>query len=210
MITKTISELPATYRCKLCGAEKPVCEMVLVRRRASKTFLLRPRCKACHNARERGHRREWKRNYLRRWRANCPDLTEAYWRKANKLHRSRINANAYSRFRRHHDAILIQGRLRRRTGRSVSLAEARELLRKFGPAYPTKHGLTPAGVKECERIRSRLRNAGQKPNLLEIRLMVYEDGFALRPSRQPILFQVAAARLRAWHLNRKLQKARAA
>lgn len=203
MIAKTLQELPEKYVCKHCKAEKPIAEMVLVRLRKQKCFLLRPRCKACHNERERGHRREYKRAYLRRWRKWHPELNESYWRQRAKETRLQTNARAYNRFIRHHAAILIQGRLRRRLGTSVSLAEASRLAAKYGCCYPTRYGLTPDGLRECERIRSRMRAIGQRVSPVEIRMMVYEDGYYIKPSRQRMPYRRAADQLRRWHqLNR--------
>lgn len=203
MIVKTLAELPDKYTCKMCGAEKLIAEMVLVRLRKREEFLLRPRCKACHNAREKGHRREYKRNYLRRWRKWNHELNESYWRSRNQEKRLEINANHYLRFQRDHAAILIQGRLRRRLQMHVSIEEARELAKKFGPCYPTRFGLTPEGRRECERIRSRMRAAGRRISPVEIRMMVYEDGYYITPLRQPKPFRIAAARLRRWHQEQK-------
>jgi hypothetical protein len=53
MICKTRAELPAEYGCLLCETTKLIDEMVLVHRRRTHDFLLRPRCKTCHNKRER-------------------------------------------------------------------------------------------------------------------------------------------------------------
>lgn len=203
MIAKTIAELPDKYRCRKCGLEKPVGEMVLVRLRKQKVFLLRAVCKECNSARERGHRRDWKNRYLRAWRKRNPELVDSYWRKFNADHRAEINARQNLRVRKHHDALLIQGRLRRRLGRKCSLAEAQELLLKYGRCYPTKHGLTPKGLRECERICSAMRRTGQHMKPVEIRMMVYEDGYFTIPGRQPLPYQKAAKRLRRWHADRK-------
>jgi hypothetical protein len=222
MICKTRAELPAEYGCRLCGATKPLDKMVLVHRRRTHDFLLRPRCKLCHNASEKGHRREYKRKYLRRWRKDNSEINESYWRQAQAANRPQLNARCYARFRKNHAAILIQGRMRRQTGTPVSLAEAKELLRRYGRCYPTRYGLTQKGLRECERIRSRLRaaaRAGKKvtmPRNVEIRMMVYADGtgeadsvegqeperFVIPPRLQKQPYQRAARRLRAWHRQR--------
>lgn len=205
MTFSSLAELPATYPCRLCGAEKPIGEMVLVRIRRTKEWKLRPRCKACHNARERGHRREWKRRYLRRWRRRNPELTESYWRQNYNPALNALRARLRFQDPEYHHALLIQGRLRRRAGMKVSLAECRQLLRQFGPCYPTRFGLTPKGFRECERIRSRQRrDPGAHPlRAIEIRLMVYEDGHYIKPKRQRIPFQHPARRLREWHRSRR-------
>src|ERR1700722_1819081 len=130
VIVDHFSELPEEYGCAKCGDTKPIAEMVVVRLKTRKQILLRPRCKKCHNDRERGHRREWKRKYLRRWRRDNAALNESYWRGRSRL---KQNAYSYNHFLQNHDAILIQGRLRRQLSMKVSLAEARELLRKHGP-----------------------------------------------------------------------------
>lgn len=205
MRVQTRGELPETYRCRLCGAEKPILEMVLVRTQG--LFLLRPRCKACNNTRERGHRRDYKRNYLRRWRKLNPEVNESYWREAAQRNRALTNTRAHDRFSRDHAAILIQGRLRRRLGMSISIEEARKLANKFGCCYPTRFGLTLGGLRECERIRSRMRICGLKPNPVEIRMMVYEDGHFQKPSRQRMPYQRSAEQLRNWHEQRRRVKA---
>lgn len=213
-VAKTIAGLPQSYGCRACRKEKPVAEMMVVFVRRAGHFRLRPRCKDCHNARERGHRREWKRNYLRRWRAYNSELNTTYWRQRigprGSAERARHNAAKYAHFQRNHHAILIQSRLRRRLGQRVSLDEARALLRQFGPAYPTPQGLTPKGKKEYERIRGALRRIGQKPNPVEIRVMLYADGHYIKPSRQPVPYQKAAASLRAWHARNKAAQHRRA
>ena len=170
--------------------------MMLVHRRKTNDYLLRPRCKACNNARERGARREWKTKYLRRWRRENKGLNESYWRTATELNREKINSRARKRFIENHDALLIQGRLRRRLGLRVSIDEANKILKRYGRCYPTQFGLTPEGKKECERIRSRMRRVERAaPSLIEIRMMVYEDGHYIKPNRQPIPYRKASERL---------------
>jgi hypothetical protein len=199
---QSLAELPAVHRCRKCGKDKPVAEMVVVHLRRSHLFYVRPRCKDCHNRRERGHRREWKTKYLRRWRARNPELNESYWRQRNADNRKALNASAYRRFQKHHAAILIQGRMGRR-GFSIRLAEAKDLCRTYGPCYPTRFGLTPGGLKECERIRSRMRYQAKPLPPHEIRMMVYADGFFIKPGRQKIPYQKAAEKLRQWHAQRR-------
>jgi hypothetical protein len=205
MQVKRREELPEKYRCKKCGSEKPISEMLLVRHRRSGEFYLRPRCKECHNKTERGHRREYKRKYLKLWRKRNPEINEGYWRQRNADNRKELTAQSYARFKRNHAAILIQGRLRRRMGMLVDLAEAKRLARKYGPCYPTRYGLTAKGIKECERIRSRMRRDRETPDPVEIRMMVYEDGFYITPVRQKMPYRKAAARLSSWHAQRKTQ-----
>jgi hypothetical protein len=87
----------------------------------------------------------------------------------------------------------------------VSINEAKNLCRKYGPCYPSRFGLTPKGLLECERIRSRSRR-GKKPlKSIEIRMMVYEDGFHKSPSRQRAPYQAAAERLRQWQASRRVK-----
>lgn len=133
--------------------------MVVLRHRRTGRVLIRPRCKDCQNARERGRRREWKRNYLRGWRARHPDLDRQYYQAAAERNAARLRQQRLSRFRRDHAAYLIQGRLRKR-GIPCPLAEARELLREYGPAYPLVCGLNQAGRREAERLRSQARRRG--------------------------------------------------
>lgn len=215
MIVDHFTELPEQYGCAKCGDTKPIGEMVVVRLKTRNKIMLRPRCKKCNNERERGHRREWKRKYLRRWRRDNAELNESYWRGRDRVTQ---NAYAYKHFRKNHAAVLIQGRMRRQTGMCISLAEARKLLRKYGRCYPTRWGLTPRGLRECERIRSRFRLArksGKKvemPRPVEIRMMVYADGceadpaegsgpdnFVIAPRLQKQPYQRAAQTLRRWH-----------
>lgn len=203
MVVEHLSELPAEHECLICGDVKPVGEMVVVRLKKQKKILLRPRCKKCHNERERGHRREYKRNYLRRWRRWNHELNESYWRQRNAEKRVEINARCYKRFRRHHAAILIQGRLRRRLGMKVSIAEARRLAKTYGVCYPTRFGLTPFGLAECERIRSNMRRIGKHLHPVEIRMMVYEDGHFKEPRLQQMPYRRAAQQLQRWHAQRR-------
>jgi len=183
---RSTAEIPATTRCRMCGQEKPtLTEMVVFRSRRDGSINVRVRCKQCNNERERGHRREWKREYLRRWRAKHPDLEDAYNQKYRAVHAEECRQRSSADAQRDHEAILIQKRMAVR-GMPVTRAEARELLRKFGPAYPTRHGLTPAGQREVERIRSATRRAGKPMSRAEIYLMLYEDGdFVKKPSSQP-------------------------
>ena len=111
MIVDSFSDLPEEYGCNVCGATKPIGEMVVVQLRQRKKVMVRRRCKKCNNARERGHRREYKTKYLRRWRKNNAELNESYWRQSQADKRVELNARAYTRFRKNHAAILIQGRM---------------------------------------------------------------------------------------------------
>ena len=190
--------LPAEYRCNMCGLTKPIAEMVIVRRRRERDYYLKSRCKQCHNERERGHCREYKRKYLQRWRRENAAVNESYWNNEHAREQSRINAARRLENREYHDAVLIQRCLNKR-GMGVSIQEAKELLKRFGPCYPSRLGLTRKGLRECERIRSRLRQRGSKRlSRFEIRLMVYEDGLYIKPERQPKAYQTAAKTLREW------------
>jgi len=172
--------------------------------------------KYCHNKRERGHRREYKTNYLQKWRKSNAELNESYWRQRLQDKRVEVNATAYRHFRKNHAAILIQMRLRNH-GFKVSLKEAKRLLRKFGRCYPMRSGLTRAGLRECERIRSRQRIHGQTYSAVEIRMMVYEAGneeydelegrqenkWVVPPVDQPHPHRQRGERLRRWHESRR-------
>ena len=215
MIAKALVDLPEKYGCRLCGGDKPIAQMVLVRRRRTKDFVLRPRCKDCNNQRERGHRREYKRNYLRNWRKSNRELNDSYWkpRRAELRPIARLRAAIRRADPLTHAAQLIQGRLRRRVGKRVTISEAKKLCLKYGPCYPTQFGLTQAGLRECERIRSRMRRTGKPLKTADIRLLVYEDWsgdegkFVITPSRQKMPYQNAAAKLRKWHEDQRRKKA---
>lgn len=199
MKASRIEDFPVEYLCRICQSLKPIADMLIVRRRREKDYYLRPVCKSCHNERERGHRREWKRQYLLKWRKKNAALNESYWRNDSTRERQRVNA--YKRFGEKHDALLIQGRMRRHD-QPISIAEAEQLLKKFGRCYPTAFGLTAKGKKECERIRSALRRRGAKKiSMFEIRLMVYDDDRSnfIKPERQKSPYQNAASKLRKWH-----------
>ncbi len=184
--------------------------MIVVFKRKEKQFLLRPRCKDCHNKRERKNRREYKREYLRKWRSENSELNRSYW-KDNPVYREKFRVNAYKRFIKNHETILIQGRFARR-GRSITLYQAKELLKIFGRCYPTRQGLTSLGLKECERIRSRFRIKGEKPpSNFDIRLEVYENDrghyeYVIRPEDQPEPYKTASETLRRWHRDRRAEK----
>ena len=192
------------HQCNTCGAMKPIGEMIALRRKADKSLYIRPKCKDCHNSAERGHRREYKREYLRKWRKRNKALNDSYW-KDNDRARERAAANARKRVAANHDAILIQGRMGRR-GMNVTLEEAKELLAKYGRCYPSRFGLSKKGLKECERIRSRMRRRSKSrrmPTMFEIRLMVYEDDdgdyvFVIPPDKQPVPYRKAAETMRRY------------
>lgn len=203
MKVTTLIDLPDVYTCNVCNETKPIAEMCVTRHRKEKIFDLRPRCKDCHNESERGHRREWKRKYLQRWRSRNATLNESYW-KDNPRVKEQARLRAAAHFTEKHDAILIQGRLNRR-GHGVSLQEAEELLHKFGRCYPSRFGLTPEGLRECERIRGAMRRRASKRRirLVDIRIMVYEDGLFIKPSSQPVPYKSAAKNLRRWQHEQK-------
>lgn len=196
-------QLPEAATCNKCAAEKPLAEMVVVRLSGG-VFYVRPRCKACHNAAERGHRRAWKLAYQRRWRKRNADIDRSYWQNdPDRKEKNRKRAAARFADPQTHHAILIQGRLRRKAGLHLPLQECRELLKRFGPAYPTPQGLTPTGLKECERIRAKGRRAGKVIPAIEVRLMMYEDGHFLKPSRQQIPYKGYAQNLRRYWARKK-------
>jgi hypothetical protein len=193
----TLEELPKKYGCNVCGEIKPLAAMVVVRSRKDGEYRLRPRCKECHNAKERGHRREYKKEYLRRWRARNADKDKSYWKdRPDYKERSRASSARY--IERHRDALAIRRRLAGK-GVEVSVAEAEGLLKKFGPAYPTRFGLTTEGQKRCEHIRAEQRRAGRegRRSSFEIRVQVYNEGLFIEPKLQPRPYQRAAKRLSA-------------
>lgn len=206
-------DLPSSILCMECRTEKPIVEMIVVRVRKEQVYRVRPRCKKCHNERERGHRREWKRDYLRRWRRENRRLNDSYWKdNARVREQNRLNAARRIADPDYRDALAIQRRLRNRDIR-VSIDEARQLLEKYGRCYPSRFGLTAAGIRECERIRSRLRyrhsRSGRRmPSGFDIRIMVYEQsedepGLIIRPELQPVPYQTASKNLKRMHENRK-------
>ncbi len=186
--------------------------MVIQHRPKLGYYYFRPLCKECNNARERGHRREYKRNYLRRWRRENAELDRSYW-KDNPAHKEASRIGAYRRFNKNHDALLIQGRMNRR-GHGITLAEAKDLLEQYGRCYPSRIGLTRAGLKRCEAVRSRLRHrtaqTGRRMlSAFEIRLMVYEEsledkGLVIPPDLQPVPYKKASNRLKQWHRNQRI------
>lgn len=195
----SLNDLPEEHHCNTCGKDKPIVEMMVVHNRKSGTYQLRPRCKSCHNEKEKGHRREWKTQYLQRWRRRNKKLVESYWKDSpDRKEKNRIRMAAHVKANK--DAIAIQRRLRTRLDMHISLLEAKELLGRFGHCYPSRYGLTREGLRECERIRSRLRKPSAKLRLsaVEIRMMVYEDGLFITPSRQPRPYEKAARNLRNW------------
>lgn len=210
MKAKKWEDLSPEHRCNACGQTKPLLEMVVIKRRRENEYYVRPLCKKCHNEKERGDRREYKREYLRKWRKRNAELNDSYWKGNPELReRARIRAAQKLQDQEYHDAILIQGRMRRK-GFPVSLEEAKALLKEFGPCYPTRYGLTPSGLRECERIRSRLRNRKNKFKPIEIRMMVYAEGpgMYITPSRQKRPYQSAANTLRRWQQSQREKKAK--
>lgn len=201
--------------CNICGDTKQAREMLVVYLRREKLYWMRPLCKECNNKRERGHRREYKRNYLRRWRRANAQLNESYWKgNADLRERARVASARRLEDPAYHDAILIQGRMNRR-GMKVSVKQAKALLKEFGRCYPSRLGLTPAGRRECERIRAALRKRPKhrRPSSFEIRLMVYQDShrgtsgrFFIEPSKQPVPYEKSAEKLRAWQASRREER----
>lgn len=200
---RTREELPETSFCQQCETEKPIVEMMVVFIKKEQLFRIRPRCKKCHNEREQGSRREYKRNYLQRWRAENAEVNRAYWKdKPEQKEKSRNRSNRIWNEKR--DAVLIQGRMNRH-GRRVSLKKAELLLSKFGRCYPMRDGLTADGLRECEKIRSRFRLRKEKPPTpFEIRLTVYADDngsykFVIRPDEQPLPYRQASENMKKYH-----------
>lgn len=190
-----LSDLPETHNCNICGQDKPVAEMLVIQSKKTRTYDLRRRCKVCHNQKQKGHRLDYKRNYLKRWRARHPKLNKSYQQKPECKRKNR--RRVYEYFTRNHEAILIKGRMQRR-GIECTLSEAQRFLERFGPCYPSRYGLTAAGQRECERIRATMRRRGSALKLrnIDIRMMVYEDGLFIAPELQPKPYQKAAERLR--------------
>jgi len=202
----SLIDLPKEHTCLLCTATKPIAEMIVVRLRKQNKFRLRPRCKECHNNRERGHRREWKTRYLRRWRRDNAALNRSYWKQRQAELRLELNTRAYMRFLQNHDAILVQGRLKRQTGMRVTIAEAKDFVRCYGRCYPTRYGLTDSGLRECERIRSGQRKFPKRKRFssVEIRMMVYDSdkNFVIKPRLQKTPYRRASKHLHEWHVRR--------
>lgn len=219
--TDRFEQLPVERECNRCGLTKPRSEMIIQHRRekdGSTYYYFRPLCKACNNVAERGHRRDYKRKYLQNWRRQNAALNESYW-KDNDATREAAKLRARDFSQEQKDAIAIQRRLRKR-GEFVTIAEARELLTKFGRCYPTRFGLSKAGLKRCEQIRSRLRQRSAKKagsfgyrmmSSFEIRMMVYEEAeeeihFLVPPEKQPIPYKKAARNLkRYWQKKRAIE-----
>ncbi len=202
MKVKTLKELPENHCCKACGEIKPLAMMVVIYHKREQYYYVRPRCKDCHNAHEQGHRREWKRAYLQKWRRKNAALTRSYW--DNPEVKEQVGKNAKEFWQKNRAALLIKGRLQRR-GEPCTIAEAREYLQSYGPNYPTIHGLTATGRKEVERIRSTMRrSSGKILSTFEIRLMVYEDGLEdtgmiVKASAQKFPYKKSSQKLSAWH-----------
>ena len=204
-----LSDLPAEHTCNVCGATKPIGAMLLVHKQ-SDGYELRPRCKDCHNKKERGHRSTYKRNYLKRWRARNPKLEKSYRDTDACREQNRIRVGRF--IKNHRDAVAIQRRLRTQ-GIKVSWSRAEELLAKFGPCYPSRFGLTSKGLRECERIRAAMRRrSGTQFSNAEIRMMVYEDGLFVAPTLQARPYQKAAENMRRRQADRRgvVQQKRAA
>lgn len=213
IVASSPRDLPDQHTCNVCNQTKPVDEMIVIYNRKEKVYYLRPRCKDCHNKKERGHRREWKRNYLRAWRKRNRQVNESYWKdNADVREQGRLNAARRLANPEYHEAVLIQGRLRRQLKLRITIVEAKELLAQFGRCYPSRFGLTEAGLRECERIRSTMRRNGTKKRFsaIQIRMMVYEDGYFINPSRQPQPYQNAAEKLRRWQASRRSDLRKAA
>lgn len=209
---KSVSELPDSAFCRICETEKPIGEMCVAFLRKEKVFRIRPRCKPCHNSNERGNRRQYKTNYLKNWRKKNTELNRSYYNNPEAKEKARINA--YRRFEEKHDALLIQGRMKRK-GINISISEAEDLLQKYGKNYPTQHGLSPSGKRECERIRASMRKRrGKVLSSFQIRLMVYEDGLEdskllKSPHRQKTIYKKASKKLKAYWTEKKKEIAKA-
>lgn len=202
MTVRNPQDLPTEFGCLQCDETKPLDKMCVVHLKSERVYYVRPRCKDCHNKKERGHRRDWKRNYLRDWRKANRKLNDSYWKdNADVREKARINAALRLQDQETHEAVLIQGRLRRRLDQHISLDEAKRLLARFGRCYPTRFGLTKEGLRECERIRK--KGARRRFSLIEIRMMLYEDGYFIAPDKQPLPYQAQAEKLRKWQAEQR-------
>lgn len=211
--TDRFEQLPMSRTCNRCGETKLREQMIIQHRHddSGNYYYFRPLCKDCHNDRERGHRRAYKTKYLQNWRKKNADVNDSYWRNDQSREAAKVRAQKFTQEQK--DAIAIQRRLRTR-GEFVTIAEARELLEKYGRCYPTRFGLTSKGLDRCEQIRSRLRARASKSgrrvlSSYQIRIMVYEEseeepGLVLAPLEQPVPYEKAAERLRQYHRNQRI------
>ena len=170
MRVASYAELPEKYSCRYCNTEKPVAEMVVIRCKGK--IYVRPLCRKCRPMRGNVERRkENQAAYLRQWRKANPELTREYGR---KVPREVSRENGYSQWDKNRAAYLIKIRLRR-GGFKVTLEEARQLLKRFGPCYPLVAGLSTAGKRELLRIQKRLGRSGNSLPGIQVRMMIYED-----------------------------------
>lgn len=211
-----LQDLPAERTCNRCGETKPRAEMIVQHRRekGSTYYYFRPLCKECNNAKERGHRREYKRNYLRRWRRENAAVDRSYWDNDHAREAAKLRAQRFTQ--EHREALAIQRRMLTH-GVQISIEEARELLAKYGRCYPTRFGLTRKGLLECEKMRNRLRNRGvdrrRRMSAFEIRCLVYEENdgnfgtsssWVITPECQPVPYKHASRRLKQYHRNLRI------
>lgn len=213
MKAKFIKDLPAGRICNRCNTEKPRDEMIVQHRTDNGGyFYMRPICKKCHNARERGHRRDYKRKYLENWRKENRAIDKSC--RQTDDYREKAAKRSYRYFKENHAAILIKKRLAYRDI-EITLDEAKELLERFGPCYPTPQGLTKAGLRECERIRSRLRvrnvDRRRRQTSVEIRMMVYEEDkrFVIPPDQQEMPYKSRSERMKQHFRNKRVMEASA-
>ncbi len=159
-----ISDLPNSGHCRRCGQDKPLAEMEVARRRTK--IMLLYRCRSCGNEQRRGkHNTAAAREWRRRNRQSARDAARKY----KESHREQC-ALAY---RRYWGASLPALRvLRRMESRKINctMAQARELLDRFGPAYPMFRGLTRAGQLAVRSIQHR-----SGVSRWDATLMVYDE-----------------------------------
>lgn len=207
------NDLPKEWSCKVCTKQKPLAEMMVTFNRKGKWYRTKPRCKDCHNEKERGNRREYKRKYLKRWIAGHRKTLKSYRQKPAAMALNLKRSQKF--FDDNAEAIRIQKRLRTH-GFKCDLSQAREYLETFGPCYPTRYGLSKSGMRECERIRGKQRynrNLKLKLRGIDIRIMVYEDAVAddkslmIAPDKQPRPYQSRSRGLSAWHQKQREAKA---
>lgn len=213
MKAKLLKDLPTSRTCNRCDIDKPREEMIVQHRNdKGGYFYMRPICKDCYNAKERGHRREYKRKYLENWRKKNRALDKSY--RQTDHYREKAAKRSYTYFKANHAAILIKKRLAFRDIH-VTLDEAKEMLEQFGPCYPTPQGLTKKGLRECERIRSRLRvrnvDRRRRQTAVEIRMMVYEEAgdFVIPPDQQEMPYRSRSERMKQRHRNKRIMEATA-
>ena len=159
-----ISDLPTSGHCRCCGQDKPIAEMQVTRQRGK--IMLLYRCRDCGNARRRGrHNSESKKE----WRRRNPQSARDAVRKFKESHPEWHRRYTKLYWKRSAAAIRIVRRMEHR-GIDCSVERGRQLLKKFGPAYPLQRGLTREGRLEVRRLQ---RRSGV--SCWDATLIVYDD-----------------------------------